>query len=211
MVFNIVLQSLADHRLGMLPLEPPLVQLLPEHTAHESRLIVYAGTSHHSKHGDKVGRYGGGREIGGYSHRRCPEHSNLAVRPGLFGGPFNRVISIIHIILKRPVPALAFEFAAHVLDHQRIPACGPHTGSAAEHILVVWRSFDSYGPRTLAIGEVDIGAELDAVAHWHHLLEVFWRPVLRSLQGIGLQVEREAPKYEEYNGDSDPLHDFTSS
>src|SRR5262249_59581413 len=143
---------------------------------------------------DEVLGYGGGREIGGYSHRRWPEHYNLAVRPGLFGGPFNRVISIIHIILKRPVLALAFEFAAHVLDHQRIPAGGPQTSSAAEYILVVGRSFDSHGPRTLAVGEVDIGAELDAVAHWHHLLEVFWRPVLCSLHGIGLQVEREAPK-----------------
>src|SRR5262249_21783594 len=91
MVLDVVLQRLADPRFSILALKPHFVELFPEHASHECRLCVDARPRDHRKHGDKVRRHRRSCKISSYTHRRGAEHPDFAIRPRLFGGPFDRV------------------------------------------------------------------------------------------------------------------------
>lgn len=138
---------------------------------------------------------GAGLGVGGI--RRAP-HRHLTVDVRLGCQPFNGVVAILAVADVLALHALGVERAALVLQDDDVAVAGKglrlrHQGLA---LLVVGRALQQRGQLRVdgdAVHRrpVDVGGQLDAVAHRHHDLAALerLRPGVRSVDGASHQEE----------------------
>ena len=129
----------------------------------------------HARH-DRLQRRvpGGDRRPLGVAVVGVAPHADVAVRPGLLRDPLDRVVAVVDLVHERVHLAPRPELAAHVLGQERVAALGEvarderHPAVAA--VLVVGQPHQHRRPRALPVRQVDVGGQLDAVAHRRHVL-----------------------------------------
>ena len=100
---------------------------------------------------------------------RPAHHADLAVRPGLFRDPLDRVVAVLALIHARLEMAFRIEAPACILKHHRIPPRAEELGSLhhAGRDVVIGRARqdDRVGFRRRR--QVDVGRQFHPVAHRH--------------------------------------------
>ncbi len=156
--------------------QPLLVEVLHEHAARIPRVVIGAAVGHVDEGAQQVRRAGHGSQVGRDAGGRAAEHSHLAVGPRLRGGPFDRVVTVFHVLGEGPIVALAGEASAAILHDVRVAVVGVvgfGLGAVGRLPLVVGRSGEHDRPGAIALGQEHVGGQLHAVAHGHHDFQRF--------------------------------------
>ena len=100
---------------------------------------------------------------------RASEHADLTVRAGEPGGPLNRVVAVLELLVARGELAVRGVAATDVLHHDDVAArseehrVGVHQVDV--DVLVVRLSGQQHRVTTVVCGPVDVGPQHDPVAH----------------------------------------------
>src|SRR5690242_21587027 len=71
-------------------------------------------------------------------------HSNISVRPVLFGGPVDRVITVLTLVHKRFPFAVAIVAPALILDYVHVPTFRPPLAFDLRQVVAaVWRPLEN--------------------------------------------------------------------
>ena len=99
----------------------------------------------------------------------APGHPDPAIAPGLGGEPFDRVEAIGSLVAERFIGPVRIESTANVLDRHRVAGIGqrPTLLDEPRQGVVVGRPTQDEREWARAVGEIEIGRELDPVAHRH--------------------------------------------
>ena len=124
--------------------------------------------------GLEVGRRGSRRLEGRDTHVGGAVDADLAVAPGLGGGPLDGVVAVLSLVAVEGHDALGLEAAPAVLDDDGVAVLGSDDG--VDHLasdvlgdgLVVGVAVDEDGILLVVVGAVDVGGEPDAIAHGGH-------------------------------------------
>jgi hypothetical protein len=98
-----------------------------------------------------------------------PARPDLSGGPRLGPAPLLRVEAVPRLVNEGRPRALGVEAAAHVLDHDDVAPLREVDGvlDARRDVVGIRRADQDHGERARRVGQVDVGRELDAVAHRH--------------------------------------------
>ena len=111
---------------------------------------------------------------GGDAHVGGAVDADPAIAPGLGGGPLDGVVTVVVLVPVEGHDALGLETATAVLDDDGVAVLGGDDG--VDHLaadvlgdgLVVGDAVDEDGVLLVVVGAVDVGGEVDTVAHGGH-------------------------------------------
>ena len=137
------------------------------HRAAEVEIAIEAAPSRLRCDGGKSGRI---------FHRRLPlhradirsaDHADTSAAPGLARDPLQRIIAVLALVIVWRCHALGSTRAATVLGYENVACFGPSLGGALLFGAIIRRAHEHDGRFGHSIIAIDVGGELDAIAHGH--------------------------------------------